>query len=126
MIYRSILLMLLLSAHVLAVEGDPVDETLQTEDGVYHVRIDKDEKTIDVVRNDSKSAAPAEVRMLIHRKNKKPLEVRLHAIEKPDQPLRYTGRIDPWNGSMIGFELEFSFDRKTWKRIFEKVMPSFK
>jgi hypothetical protein len=92
------------------------DETIRSPEGDFQVKIDRKEKKVEVVRERS-SGDPGHLRVRILRREKQPLEVRLHLISIPEDPFRYTGKADRWNGSLIGFELEWSFDKKIWKRI---------
>ncbi len=91
------------------------EDTITSPEGSFQVKIDSREKRVEVVQ--AQPGKPGHLRLRILRQAKKPLEVRLHVAEKPEDPFRYTGKADPWNGSMIGFELEWSFDKKTWKKL---------
>lgn len=119
--YHALLMALLVfSAHA---ESGVVEDVLDAESGTYHVLIDKGEKAVDVTRNPVGSSAAPELRMFIRRKNKRPLEVRLHAMDRPDGLTQYKGRLDQWSGSMVGFELQFRFDKKSWKRLLKRSAP---
>jgi hypothetical protein len=91
-------------------------EALHSPMGTYSVHVK--EKKVEVVRTDpaEKKQVPY-LRLKVHRKDRSPLEVRLQTLETPDEPLRYTGHISPWNRSIVGFTLEMSFDKKTWTRL---------
>ncbi len=99
-------------------------ETIQSPEGNFQVSIDRKEKKVEVVRESA--GKPAHLRVRILREQKKPLEVRLHLASKPEDPFRYAGKADQWNGSLVGFELEWSFDKKTWKKLgksLNKLLP---
>lgn len=101
------------------------DETIQSPEGNFQVKIDRRQKKVEVVREKA-PGKPPHLRVRILRQEKRPLEVRLHLVEKPEDPFRYTGKADQWNGSLIGFELEWSFDKKTWKKLgqsLNKLLP---
>lgn len=95
------------------------EEKIQAESGQYVVKVQP--KRVEVARIEAGPGAPPHMRMRILRKNNRPLEVRLHTINRPESPVKYTGGIDRWNDSYLGFELEFSFDRKTWKKLGERM-----
>ena len=98
-------------------------DSVETEEAAYIISIDKRKKVVEVVRSNSKTNPPLALRLLIQRKDKKPIEVLLHAMDRPDGLQGYRGHLGQWNGSMVGFQLDFSFDRKTWKRIIDRVTP---
>jgi len=102
-----------------------VEETILSPEGSFQVKIDGRKKRVDVVQEKA-AGKPRHLRVRILRQDKRPLEVRLHVTAKQEDPFRYTGRADKWNGSLIGFELEWSFDKKTWKslgRSLNKLIP---
>lgn len=109
----------------IAVQGaDTWEKTLAAKEGSYSVKVEK--KKVEVKRVDPGPNSPPFMRLRIHRREDRPLEVRLKAIEPLGQPATYTGHIDQWNQSYVGLELEFSFDKKSWKRIgnaIEKIIP---
>ncbi len=119
---KCILLSLALLASLPAYAVDVLEEIVVDDDS-YALSIDKKEKNVVVEGKAPVSKAPDAVRLLIHRKGKKPLELRLHATERPDGLPRYSGRAEQWNGNMIGFQLEFRFDKKSWKTILKKFTP---
>jgi len=94
-------------------------EKVVAESGQYLVKVQP--KKVEVARVESGPGAPPHMRMRILRKNDRPLEIRLHTIERTQEPILYTGGIERWKDSYIGFELEFSFDRKTWKKLGDRV-----
>jgi hypothetical protein len=101
------------------------NETIRSTEGDFQVSIDRKEKKVEVVRS-SAPGKPPHLRVRILRQQKKPLEVRLQLASKPEDLFRYTGKADQWNGSLIGFELEWSFDKKTWKKLgrsLNKLLP---
>jgi|GEM_PF-6732861 len=101
------------------------NETILSPEGNYRVTVDRKEKKVEVV-GEKVPGKPAHLRMRILRENQKPLEVRLHLKERAEDPFRYTGKADPWNGSLLGVELEWSFDKKTWKKLgksLNKLLP---
>jgi hypothetical protein len=54
----------------------------------------------------------------ILRENDRPFELGLKTVERADSPLyMYRGQLKQWNDSYIGLEIDFSFDKKTWKRL---------
>jgi hypothetical protein len=118
----NILLNLLLASLTLA--AGPVEKKFSSEKGEYLLRVQ--EKKIEVKRVDAGKDSPPFLRLRIHRELDRPLEVRLKAIESLGEPVRYTGHVDQWNQSYVGLELEFSFDKKTWRRLghaVEKILP---
>lgn len=100
-----------------------VMEEIVVDDDSYALSIDKKEKNVVLEGKAPVSKAPEAVRLMIQRKGQKPLELRLHATERPDGIPRYSGRAEQWNGNMVGFELEFRFDKKSWKKILKKLTP---
>jgi len=78
------------------------------------------------VREEGRGSKPPQLRLRILRENDRPFEISLHLVERPAELPVYHMEASPWNGSVAGFELEFSFDKKTWKRVgrsVKKVMP---
>lgn len=98
-----------------------VEETVSEGDASFQVRLDQELSEVRITQQ-KPMEQPGAVKMRILRKNKKPLEVKLHLIEKKEDLFSYTGKASPWAGSLIGFELEFSFDKKTWKKI-KRMLP---
>lgn len=97
------------------------NETIQSPEGNFQVRIDRRERKVEVVQEKA-PGKPGHLRVRILRKEEKPLEIRLHLAERPEDPFRYTGKASQWNGSLVGIELEWSFDKKTWKKL-KKILP---
>ncbi|MGZ3653156.1 MAG: hypothetical protein ACXVB9_12270 [Bdellovibrionota bacterium] len=92
-------------------------EVVDSADGKYSLDYDQGEKRVDVTKLDQETAAPAAVKLRIMRKNGKPLDLKLKTLETPNSPIRYTGQFEDWNGSVMGFEMDMSFDKKTWKKL---------
>jgi len=108
--------------------SDPsiLSDTINAAQGKFSVRIDREKKVVEVTREDDQSLPAPELRVRIFRKNDRPLDVRLHMLRPVDQPLRYDGRVEGWNGSMVGAQVDFSFDKKTWKKLgraLKSVLP---
>lgn len=102
-----------------------LQEELKTDQGQYSVRVEPKNKKLEIKKVDGGSAAP-HMRVRILRKNDRPLELRLHTLSDPKLPPTYFGKIDHWNESHIGLELEVSFDKKTWKKLgsaLKKIVP---
>lgn len=106
-----------------ASEGQPalIEETVSEGEVSFDVKLDQELREVKVVQQ-KPMAQPGAVKLRLLRKNKKPLEVKLHLIEKKEDLFAYTGKASPWAGSLVGFELEFSLDKKTWKKI-KKILP---
>lgn len=101
------------------------NETIQSPEGNFQVKIDSKKRKVEVV-SEKPPGKSGHLRVRILRHEKRPIEVRLHLTEKPEDPFRYTGKADRWNGSLVGFELEWSFDRKTWKKLgksLKRIVP---
>ena len=87
------------------------------DDGQYSLNFDPDDSRVDVTKLDPGSALPAEMKLRILREGDSPLDLKLKALDPPADINRYTGEFEPWNGSVMGFELEMSFDKTTWKKV---------
>jgi len=92
-------------------------EEIKSDQGQYKVSVEPDNKKVEIRRIDPSVGEPPHLRVKILRKNAEPLEVDLHTIEPPSSHLLYRGTIDRWNQSYIGLQVDFSFDRKTWKKL---------
>lgn len=114
---------LALTAAAFAAEetAELIEESVGSGDSAFRVKIDQELSEVKVVQ-EKPGARPGAVKMRILRKNQKPLEVKLHLIEKKEDLFQYTGKASPWSGSIVGFELEWSFDKKTWKKL-KKLLP---
>ncbi len=131
--YAMLLSVIFLSAAALAKEGEGGNatvwkETVQADDGgdKFTVQLDQTQKTVEVVRENQNAGKPPHLRLRILRKNDRPFEVKLHLVDRPNDIPRYSGDASLWQGSVVGFQLEFSFDKKTWKRVgktVSKVLP---
>jgi hypothetical protein len=97
------------------------DETVQSGEAQFQVKLDNSLNEVRVIQQ-KPNLTPGNLKIRILRKNKRPLEVKLHLMAKEDNLFAYTGKASPWAGSLMGFELEFSFDKKTWKKVL-KILP---
>lgn len=79
------------------------------------LKVDRKQRIVEVVPA-SKEKFPY-MRVRLPRKNNRPLELRLHAIEPDQGSLRYRGTFHEWDGNMAGIQVEVSFDKKTWRRL---------
>lgn len=113
----SILMISACAAAAAATSSGKWTEVFDSEEGRYTLNFDENQKKLDVTKLGTEGKAPSAVKIRIHRKHDRPLDLSLHVIELPNEPLRYTGSFDKWNGSVIGFEVDFSFDKKTWKKV---------
>jgi hypothetical protein len=102
------------------------EEKISAKEGEFLVRVEPRQKKVEVRRVGAAPGAPPYLRIRIHRKEARPLEVRLKTLEVAQSPVRYSGRIDHWSESYTGVELEFSFDKKTWKRLGDTVLRAFR
>ena len=110
-----------------AKDGDSAKELrseMQTEQGSYSVSVRPAEKRIEVKKIGGSEGTPPHLRVRFQRPNDRPLELRLHTIERPESPLLYTGQLKHWNGSYVGLELDISFDKKTWKRLGKTLLKA--
>ncbi len=102
-----------------------LQEEIKSEQGQYSVRVEPKNKKVEIKKVDGGAGAP-HMRVRILRKNDRPIELRLHTLSDPNVPPTYFGKIDHWNESHVGLELEVSFDKKTWKKIgsaLKKIVP---
>ncbi len=117
--------LLLLVSSVAFSADKTLEESVATENGQYSVKVMPQEKKVEITKVDGKDAPPY-MRIKILRKKSRPLELRLHTMNDLNFPPRFTGKIDHWNESHIGLEMEISFDQKTWKKIgsaLKKALP---
>jgi hypothetical protein len=101
-------------------------DTIDSQEGQFSVSVNSTEKKVEVVRETQKPGLPPQLRIRLLRKNDRPLELKLHLVDQSNQLPRYSGDASMWNGSVVGAQLEFSFDKKTWKRLgkmFRKIIP---
>lgn len=110
-----------------AMEGSgSLNEVLQGDEGVYSVNVEPEAKKVEVIRLDDGSPQLPYVRMKVLRKNDKPLEIHLRTMNRGRDFPTYEGHFDQWQNSYIGVQLEFSFDKKTWKKLegkFKRILP---
>ena len=108
-----------------AVKAVPTQKNMQSDtissgEGEFKVLFDTETREVEVLR-EGQNAAPPYLRLKVLRRKQPPLEIKLHAIERPEtQPPgmgRYVGKADTWNGSVAGFEIDISFDKQVWKKI---------
>lgn len=92
-------------------------ELIDPSGGRYSLHFDPIDRNLDLTKLDEGTAAPAEVKLRISQQNASPVDLSLKALDTPYEPIRYVGHFEEWNGSMMGFEVEVSFDQKTWKRL---------
>jgi hypothetical protein len=98
----------------------PVHQTIEDHGAKYNVTVNPEAQTVEVTREGPTLNSPPQLRLRIRRDPKPPIDVRLQALQPLNEPaVRYSGRIDKWNQSYMGFELQFSFDKKTWSRLGE-------
>lgn len=95
--------------------ADEITQTIESQDGSYSVHILPKNKKVEVRQIKGSSSVPPHLRLRILRKDQKPLDVKLHTMSAKE-PV-YSGRLDAWQGSYVGLELELSFDLKSWKKI---------
>lgn len=112
-------------AHADEPQREPAwNKTINTDQGKYVVNMQSEEKKIEVKKVSDSSGTSPHLRVRIYRKAPlKPFEVNLSTLEQKNSPLNYTGKIDQWNESCVGLQLEFSFDKKKWKKLGEKLIP---
>lgn len=118
------IVLVLVSSWAVAAEKT-LEENVTTENGQYSVKVMPQEKKVEITKVDGKDAPPY-MRIKILRKKSRPLELRLHTMNDLNFPPRFTGKLDHWNESHIGLEMEISFDQKTWKKIgsaLKKALP---
>jgi hypothetical protein len=102
------------------------NDTIRSDQGQFAVSVLPSEKKIEVKKVDGSQGGPPHLRVRVLRRNDRPLELALKTVERTDEPLFYTGQFKQWNESYIGLEVDFSFDKKTWKRLgktLRKLVP---
>ena len=118
------IILLSLALAVFGFSAEPVEKKFTSDKGEYLLQVK--EKKVEVKRVDAGKDSPPFLRLRIHRGLDRPLEVRLKTIESMGEPVSYSGHVDQWNQSYVGLELEFSYDKKTWRRLgaaVEKILP---
>ncbi len=101
-------------------------DVISSEQGQFSVSVHPQQKKVEVRKVGGSQTTPPHLRVRLLRENDRPLELRLHTVEKINSPLYYTGQFKQWNDSYVGIEVDFSFDKKTWKRLgklIRKVVP---
>lgn len=101
-------------------------DLIESDLGKFSVSVRPAQKKIEVKKVAGNEKSPPHLRVKILRGQDRPLELRLKTIERADAPLYYTGKTKMWNESYMGVEVEFSFDKKTWRKlgsVFRKVIP---
>lgn len=93
------------------------EDVIRSEQGSFAVSVQPKTKTVEVKKIDGNGGAPPHVRVRILRPDDRPLELRLRTVERLGAPPLYTGTIPSWNDSYMGLEVDFSFDKKTWKKL---------
>jgi hypothetical protein len=104
----------------------PWSEVISSDQGQYSVSVIPQKKKIEVKKIDGGKGAPPHLRVRMLRPNDRPLELRLKTVERVNSPVYYTGTFSKWNDSFTGVEVDFSFDKKTWKRLgntIRKILP---
>jgi hypothetical protein len=101
----------------LGMSETPFSKDLTSDLGNYSVSVNPKEKKVDVVKIEGNAQTPPHVRIKILRKDDRPLEIGLRTIESPKAPVTYSGHFDQWKDSYLGMQVEFSFDKKTWKKL---------
>jgi len=98
--------------------ADPWEEKIEDSGKTYLLKVVPKEKKIQVT---AEKEGAAHLRVRIHRKNDRPLDLKLKTLEPKEGGVNYTGHLDTWNDSMVGFQLQVSFDKKTWKNLGKKI-----
>lgn len=92
-------------------------EVLDSDQGQFAVSVKPQEKKVEVRKMGGDKTMPPHLRFRVLRENDRPFELRVHTLEKENSPLNYTGQFKQWNESYVGLVIDFSFDKKTWKRL---------
>lgn len=118
LIFCSAIFLAAAASITFAAERQPAwTKKIRATEGNYRVNASEQDDRVEVVRLNGQSPAPSHLRMRVLRKNDSPLEVTLKTIEPQGNLPRYAGNASLWNQSVIGIQLEFSFDQKVWKRL---------
>lgn len=117
---KQILLFLLLGpvSSFSATDGE-WREVLQEGSDSYVVTVKPKEKRVEVSAQ-AKEKNP-HLRIRVYRKNDRPLDLRLQALEPKGQEVLYLGKYENLGRSTMGIQLQVSFDKKTWKNFGAKV-----
>lgn len=99
--------------------AEPWEEKIEDSGKTYLLKVAPKDKKIQVIAE--KEGDTPHLRVRIHRKNDRPLDLSLKTLEPKDGGVNYTGHLDAWNDSMVGFQLQMSFDKKTWKNLGKKI-----
>ena len=104
-----------------------LSDELDSEQGKFAVSVAKDRKKVEVKKIGGTDRTPPYLRVRVLREHDRPLELHLKTVERVDSPLAYSGTLpQPWQDSYVGLEVDFSFDKKTWKRLgktLNKLLP---
>lgn len=128
--YLFLFLIPIFSAFAAEEKKEPWSDIINSEQGQYMISVQPEKKRVEV-KKISGPGTPPHLRLRILRENDRPLELRLKTMEPVNSPLSnspqyYTANLKQWNESYVGLELDFSFDKKTWKRLgktLKKVLP---
>lgn len=121
---KSLVFVFLLSVSAWAEQ--PWSEVIHSDQGQYSVSVIPQKKKIEVKKIDGAKGAPPHLRVRMLRPGDRPLELNLKTVDRLNTPAYYTGSFRNWNDSYTGLEVDFSFDKKTWKRLgntIKKVLP---
>lgn len=105
--------------------GEGWNDRLESPAGTYAVSVRPAEKRVEVRRVEGAGQAPF-LRLRVLREGDRPFELHLRTVERAGEPHTYLARLPERQESYTGLQLEFSFDRKTWKRLGEslhRVLP---
>lgn len=98
--------------------GGGIKETVRGAELQFEVNVDPQAKEVVVVPiSEKKITTPPELRMKFLTKDAKQIPVKLKTISIPDASPRYAGKLDIWNDSYIGFEIQFRFGKTKWQRV---------
>ncbi len=117
---KTLVLAFFLSSWTFAMAGEDSakwSDVIESEQGQFTVSVHPKQKRVEIRKVDGTLTSSPYLRVRVLRENDRPLEIRLKAIERADSPLYYTGQVKQWRDSYIGLEIDFSFDKKTWKRL---------
>lgn len=109
-----------------AEKEQPWSDVIKSDQGQYSVSVVPQQKKIEVKKIDGSEGAPPHLRVRMLRPHDRPLELRLKTVDRLNETPFYTGTFKNWNDSYTGLEVDFSFDKKTWKRLgntLKKVLP---
>ena len=93
-------------------------QELSSENGKYTVSLAEDRRKIEIKKVEHTEKDPPYLRIRVLREGDRPLELHLKTVERVGSPMLYSTTLpQPWQDSYIGLEVEFSFDKKSWKRL---------